>query len=149
MFSPACEPQTDKEWLAYYDLRWRILRKPWGQPLGNEKDVFDDTAVHRCIIDDKQNIIAIGRLHFIDENTAQIRYMAVEPQYEKQGLGSAILQSLEQAALQNNIHKIMLHSRDTAIGFYEKRHYQKIKPSHTLYNEIKHILMEKQFKAEK
>lgn len=142
VFPPAREPQTPEEWLAYYDLRWRVLRSPWHQPKGSEKDELEDHAVHRMIFDDN-HVIAIGRLHFLDDATAQIRYMAVNPDYEKQGLGKQILHSLEQAAKQQPINKILLHAREDATGFYEKQGYTCIKPSHTLYDEIKHFLMEK------
>ena len=32
------EPQTPKEFEAYYLLRYEVLRKPWKQPFGSEKD---------------------------------------------------------------------------------------------------------------
>ncbi|MEJ2362384.1 MAG: thioesterase, partial [Gammaproteobacteria bacterium] len=31
-------PQTKQEWQAYFDLRWRILRAPWQQARGSERD---------------------------------------------------------------------------------------------------------------
>ena len=63
--------------------------------------------------------------------------------YEKQDLGKQILHSIEQAAKEQPINKILLHAREDATGFYEKQGYTCIKPSHTLYDEIKHFLMEK------
>ncbi len=30
-------PKTELEWVNYYDLRYRILRQPWNQPIGSEK----------------------------------------------------------------------------------------------------------------
>ena len=32
------EPKTKEDFKKYYDLRWRILRKPWNQPRGSEKE---------------------------------------------------------------------------------------------------------------
>ena len=34
-------PNTDLEFEAYYELRWRVLRKPWGQARGTEHDEYD------------------------------------------------------------------------------------------------------------
>lgn len=136
------EPRTSEEWRAYYNLRWQVLRAPWQQPRGSEKDELDDEALHHMIIDDQQ-VIAVGRVHFIDAHTAQIRYMAVDPEYEKRGYGKQLLLSLEKSVKENNIHEIILHARESVTGFYEKQGYIIIKPSHTLFKKIKHYLMVK------
>ena len=39
-------PRTPKEFEEYYDLRWRILRAPWQQPRGSEKDDWEHLADH-------------------------------------------------------------------------------------------------------
>ena len=144
MVSPARESESPEEWFAYYDLRWRVLRAPWNQPRGSEKDELEDEAIHRIIVDDNQMVVAAGRIHFTSSQTAQIRYMVVAQDYERQGLATTILNSLEQAALMNNCSNIILHAREDALGFYQKRGYTTIEPSHTLYNKIKHYLMRKQ-----
>lgn len=136
------EPRTSEEWRAYYNLRWQVLRAPWQQPRGSEKDELDDEALHHMIIDNQQ-VIAVGRVHFIDTHTAQIRYMAVDPEYEKRGYGKQLLLSLEKSVKENNIHEIILHARESVTGFYEKQGYIIIKPSHTLFKKIKHYLMVK------
>lgn len=136
------EPRTSEEWRAYYNLRWQVLRAPWQQPRGSEKDELDDEALHHMIIDNQQ-VIAVGRVHFIDAHTAQIRYMAVAPEYEKRGYGKQLLLSLEKSVKENNIHEIILHARESVTGFYEKQGYIIIKPSHTLFKKIKHYLMVK------
>lgn len=134
------EPRTSEEWRAYYNLRWQVLRAPWQQPRGSEKDELDDEALHHMIIDNQQ-VIAVGRVHFIDAHTAQIRYMAVAPEYEKRGYGKQLLLSLEKSVKENNIHEIILHARESVTGFYEKQGYIIIRPSHTLFKKIKHYLM--------
>lgn len=95
------------------------------------------------IVNERQDIIAVGRIHFTDKNTAQVRYMAVSPEYQGQGHGSMVLNALEQEAVKHNTRKIFLHARENAKGFYLNRGYSIVEPSHTLYNSIKHYLMEK------
>lgn len=132
----------DKEYSDYYLLRWKILRAPWGQNKDSVKDCLEDDSIHRiAILDDK--IIACGRLHFIDQITAQIRYMAVANDFMKKGVGTDIIVSLEDAAKENNIQTIILHARETVVGFYEKRGYQLIEKSHLLFNDIQHYKMQK------
>lgn len=136
-------PLNQNEYADYYLLRWQVLRAPWKQAKGSEKDELEDNATHRmAILDDK--IIAVGRLHFIDKTTAQIRYMAVAKDFMKKGFGTKILASLEDAARDNNYETIFLHAREVSVSFYKKRGYQLIEKSHLLFNEIQHYKMQKQ-----
>ncbi|NNE38304.1 MAG: GNAT family N-acetyltransferase, partial [Gammaproteobacteria bacterium] len=69
-------PITSQDFDQYYDLRWRILRAPWDQPRGSEKDKHEESAHHVCIKSDTGNVIGVGRLHIASPGIAQIRYMA-------------------------------------------------------------------------
>ncbi|MCK5335400.1 MAG: GNAT family N-acetyltransferase, partial [Gammaproteobacteria bacterium] len=135
-------PESDDEWNQYFDLRWQVLRKPWQQPRGSEKDELEENSIHRLAIIDQQ-VVAVGRLHFISQHEVQIRYMAVTTEFQRQGFGDKILQALEAAALKRKIKVISLNARENAIPFYKKNHYKITGPSHTLYNEIKHVKMKK------
>ena len=135
-------PQHGNEYVAYYSLRWQVLRAPWNQDRGTEKDNLDENAVHRiAVLNDA--IIACGRLHDINKATAQIRYMAVAKEFINKGIGTKLLASLEDAAVDNNYETILLHAREASVNFYEKRGYLLIKKSHLLFNEIQHYKMQK------
>ena len=133
-------PSCSEEFKAYYNLRWRILRKPWGQPEGSEKDTLENECIH-VIAKDGNNIIGIGRLQFNSEHEAQIRYMAIEPAYEKQGIGKAIVANLEEQAAKKYCETIMLDAREPATGFYEKLGYVKKEKTYLLFNCIQHFRM--------
>lgn len=135
-------PQTQQEFLDYYDLRWRILRAPWNQPKGSEQDELEGEAIHIIAVENDK-IVGCGRAHFNSEDEAQIRYMAVENQWQGKGVGKLILDELEKGVKQKGAKKIILHARENVIKFYEKNGYKIIKPSHTLFGEIKHFLMSK------
>ena len=136
-------PKSSADYSKYYDLRWRILRAPWQQVQGSEKDELEATAFHLMAME-KDLIVAVGRLHFIDDSTAQIRYMAVESDYEGRGYGKAILTTLEKHALLYKIKKIILDARENAVGFYQKQGYDIINESHVLYGEIRHFRMKRE-----
>ena len=136
-------PESDSDWEAYYNLRWELLRKPWDQPRGSEKDDKDDDAYHVMVVDQDDNIIGVGRVHFNDETESQVRYMAVKEEWSKKGIGSLILTRLEQHAKDNGATKIMLYARENAIDFYLKRGYFNQGPAHNLYGEIPHLFMTK------
>ncbi len=136
-------PKTKDELARYYQLRWQILRKPWGQPLGSEQDEHEKQAIHRMIVNEQGDILAIGRLEKADKYQGKIRYMAVSEAAQGQGLGKQIINALELKASQLGMKEIILNAREHAIGFYEQLGYQTEEFSHTLFDEIKHYTMVK------
>jgi N-acetylglutamate synthase-like GNAT family acetyltransferase len=138
------EPRTPDEWEAYYVLRYRILRKPWGAPLGSERDELEHKACHRIAIEQSTGrIVGCGRIHRLDDGRAQIRYMAVEDDCRGMGIGSLLLDSLERWATEQNIHTIVLNARTSAAAFYQRHGYSTIAPAHTLFGTIEHVQMQK------
>jgi len=140
-------PQSDSDWQAYYDLRRRILRAPWRTD-GSARDETDDNGIHRMVVcNSSGNIIAVGRLHRLDDRQGQIRYMAVEQGYERQGNGSLLLASLEKAARDTGLETVILHARENALPFYLRHGYTRVEPSYLLFGEIQHHLMTKRLIA--
>lgn len=135
-------PQTRQEFFDYYDLRWRILRAPWNQPKGSEQDELEGQAIHIIAVE-SDKIVGCGRAHFNSDSEAQIRYMAVENEWQGKGVGKLILDELEKRVIAKGAKKIILHARENVVNFYEKNGYAIIKPSHTLFGVIPHYLMEK------
>jgi ribosomal protein S18 acetylase RimI-like enzyme len=136
-------PETKDEFARYYDLRWRILRAPWNQPKGSEQDELEGQAIHIIAIDGDK-IVGCGRAHFNTEDEAQIRYMAVENEWQGKEIGKLILDELERRVLEKGAKKIVLHARENVVRFYEKNGYNIVRESHTLFGEIKHFLMKKE-----
>ena len=137
------EPKTKEEFKLYFYLRWKILRKPWLKPIKSERDNSEKFSIHRMIINDVMQAVAVGRLQINSDNQAQIRFMAVEDKYQGMGLGSRILNELENIAKEKKCNHIILQSRESAIQFYKINGYKIIQKSHILFNEIQHWLMEK------
>ena len=137
------EPATEKDFELYYDLRWRILRKPWDQPKGSEKDDLEDEAIHVMVCNEDRIPVGIGRAHFNSEDEAQIRYMAVEEEWQGKGIGKTILTRLEEKIKVQGAKYIVLNARDIAINFYEKHGYEIVKEAHTLFDVIPHYKMRK------
>lgn len=135
-------PSTQKEFDDYYDLRWRILRSPWNKPKGSEKDDKEQNAIHLMAVEEGK-IIGCGRAHFNSDTEAQIRYMAVETEYQNKGVGKAILLELENKVIEKGAKKIVLNARENVIKFYQKNGFKVVKESHTLFGVIKHYLMVK------
>ncbi|MDT8452052.1 MAG: GNAT family N-acetyltransferase [Gammaproteobacteria bacterium] len=135
------QPETEKEFEAYYELRWRVLREPWQQPAGSEKDELEIESFHIMASDENNKVVGVGRLHFNTKTEAQIRYMAVAPEYETQGIGTSILEALEAKARQQQYKTIVLHARENVVGFYQKKGYELLEKSHLLFGTIQHFRM--------
>jgi N-acetylglutamate synthase-like GNAT family acetyltransferase len=136
------QPETAEEFAQYYELRWRILRKPWGQPRGSEQDMEESDAYHIMAVDNDQ-VLAVARLQFPLPSQAQLRYMAVDDQYQGQGIGRAIVKHMEQYARQQGADSLFLHARDNALGFYKSMGYNISEKSYLLFESIQHYKMQK------
>ena len=135
-------PRTSEECEEYFHLRWKLLRAPWEQPPGSEKDVLEDQSFHLFVkLNDMP--VAVGRLHFNTELEAQIRYMAVVPKQRKKGIGRMIVLRLEEEARQRKADSIVLNARENSIGFYQKMGFLITGKGHTLFNKIQHVTMRK------
>lgn len=135
-------PKTQIEWELYFDLRYRILRKPLNQPLGSERNDGDATGEHFALFENGK-MLAIARLDFIENNEAQVRFVAVEADLQGKGYGKKIMEAVENRCIEKNVSKLILHARDYAVLFYQRLNYQLIGPSYKLFDVLQHYLMEK------
>lgn len=110
------------EYHAMVALRYKVLRQPLGlnfslEELNKENDdilvanIEDDEVLGCCIL------TAAG------ENTLRLRQMAVNERFQKRGIGDGLLHYCEKIAVDKGYNRIVMHARDTAIGFYEKMGY--------------------------
>lgn len=87
--------------------------------------------------------LAIGRLHFNSPVEAQVRFMAVEPHAQGQGLGGSILQEFEKRARAAGATSIVLNAREDAQRFYQKHGFHTVGPAPTIFDAVKHVRMRK------
>ena len=136
------QPSSAEEFSQYYNLRWRLLRAPWGEPEGSEVDAIEDRCFHVMVLDSDRTV-GVGRLQFNTADEAQIRYMAVDRDYERRGIGRMIVTALEHEAKNNNIRSVVLDAREPAVGFYKNLGYSIEAKSYLLFDEIQHYRMRK------
>lgn len=111
------------EYQAMVSLRMKILREPLGlsfnkEDLEKEKNdillsAYDDDVMVGCCV-----------LTKINEETCQLRQMAVISSMQKNGLGSGLLDFAEKVAYDNGFRRMVMHARKTAVGFYQKQGYE-------------------------
>jgi N-acetylglutamate synthase-like GNAT family acetyltransferase len=124
------------------DLRYDILRQPWNQPKETSTDGMEATSIN-AFIEDNKKVIACGRLQDNGGGLGQIRYMAVDANYQGKGLGKLIVTKLEEEALKINLHTIELQARENAVAFYKSQGYGVKEASFKLWDTIQHYLMTK------
>jgi len=133
-------PKTKHEFEDYFELRWRILRKPWNEPQGSEQDDDEDSSYH-LMATENDKVIGVARLQIINNNSAQLRYMAVDNNHQKQGVGRSVIEHLEAYAKQHGVSELFLHARDNALLFYKKLGYEITEKSYLLFNSVQHYKM--------
>lgn len=138
-------PQNPIEWECYFNLRFDVLRAAWGQPKGSETDSDDDSSTHAAIFVPNVVCAAAGRLHHLTERpgVGQVRYMAVHPTWQGNGLGSLVLKYLESKAKLQGLNLITLNARESALPFYIKNGYSIIAEGPLVWGLIPHKICTK------
>lgn len=127
------------------NLRYYILRKPWNQPIETATDGMEDKAIN-AFIEDNEKVVACGRLQDNGEGIGQIRYMAVDDNYQGKGLGKLIVAKLEEEAKRIHLTTIELQARENALEFYKSQGYIVKETTFKLWDIIQHYLMTKEIK---
>lgn len=138
------EPLTPEDFEKYYRLRWEVLRKPWNQARGTEKDEAEDSSIHVMVMDEADECVGVSRLQFISPTEAQVRFMGVRDDQQGKGLGKKLMKYLEEKAKEKGATKIVLQARENAVDFYLSIGYSKKEKTHLLWDLIQHYRMEKE-----
>jgi N-acetylglutamate synthase-like GNAT family acetyltransferase len=124
-------------------LRYEVLRKPWDQPRGSEKDDQEETSVHIMAVDEKENVLGVCRLQFNSADVAQLRFMGVKENTQGLGIGKKLIGYAEQKARSEGASKMILQAREIAVEFYKACGYSIVEKSFLMWGKIQHYLMEK------
>lgn len=141
-------PTTSEEWEQYYDLRFTVLREPWGQLKGSEVLNDEDQADHAMVIDsESEKIVGVARMQTNSSTQGQVRCVAVLPAVQGRGVGKLLMNYLENIAQQKGFTEIVLDARENAVKFYLSIGYEIIGESYLLFGVIPHFKMIKRFTA--
>jgi N-acetylglutamate synthase-like GNAT family acetyltransferase len=126
-----------------FALRWKVLRAPWNQPHGSEKDDQELQATQFIAAGPDGKVAGTGRLQQTAPGTGQIRYMAVDPNFQGKGIGRLLIRAMESEARSMGMTRLFLQARENAIPFYHAMGYEITEKSFVLYNSIQHYRMER------
>ncbi len=130
-----------KEYKQILQLRYSILREPLGLEFDKDELEKEKDNIHIAAFEDDE-LLGCCMLTKFDNDTLQLRQMAVKDNQQRKGIGASIMAFAENLSKDKGYKKIMMHARDTAVGFYEKFGYQ-IKSDPFIEVKVPHHVMEK------
>ncbi len=107
---------------AMIHLRITVLLNPIGVPASfiNKEKEAADVLIGAF---EKEELVGCCVLTKINEQTVQLRQMAVDIAAQGTGIGGAIVDFAEKTAKEKGFKILMMHARDVVITFYEKCGY--------------------------
>lgn len=133
---------SDPEYKEEYALRNEVLRHPLGLDLKDEDLSRDQEDIHLGGFV-SGTLAAFLLLHPLGDGVYQMRQVCVKPELQGKGYGRALIEASEQLLQKQQAHKIVLHARRTASGFYQKLEYS-VSGEGFLELGIPHLPMEKE-----
>ncbi len=118
-------PLTREDFKNYYDLRYRILRQPWGQPHGTEKDDYEPISQHFMAVDDASGeILGVVKLFEKEPGVAWFSHLAVASSHQKKGIGKLLLAHVEDLARGQGYQIIGCMSRLNTTEYFARAGYR-------------------------
>ncbi len=91
-----------------------------------EWDEYDETAWH-AVAKSNHQVIGTGRL-IINQSTAKIGRMAIDPEYRGKGIGIEMLKALINKGKEKGVQEFVLHAQTHAITFYAREGFEPYGP---------------------
>ena len=113
-------PKTRDEFKAYYALRYKVLREPWGHPKGTEKDDYEPISEHFMAVNEQDEVVGVAKLYEKAEGVGYISHFAVASENQHKGIGHLLLKTVEQRAHEHGFKVIGTMARVTATAYFER-----------------------------
>jgi N-acetylglutamate synthase-like GNAT family acetyltransferase len=113
-------PKTREEFKAYYAVRYKVLREPWGHPKGTEKDDYEPISEHFMAVNEKGEVVGVAKLYEKSEGVGHISHLAVAQEHQHKGVGHLLLKTVEERAHERGFRTLGTMARVTATAYFEK-----------------------------
>lgn len=112
------------EYWATVALRERWLREPLGLRFTDEELAGEGDSRHlACYVGEE--LVGCALLRPVDAERMRMRQLVVRPDFQRQDLGTALVERSEEVARRSGFRVMVLHARDTSVGFYERLGYRR------------------------
>ena len=113
-------PKTRDDFKAYYALRYKILREPWGHPKGTEKDDYEPISEHFMAVNEKGDVVGAVKLYEKSGGVGYISHLVVAAEHQHKGIGRLLLDTVEQRARERGFKVIGTMARVTSTAYFER-----------------------------
>lgn len=118
-------PKTPEDFKAYYALRYKVLREPWGHPKGTEKDDYEAISEHFMAVDEMTGeVLGVVKLFEKEAGVGKISHLAIAAEQQHKGIGNFLIEAVEQRARERGFKTIGAMARVTATAYFEKHGYR-------------------------
>jgi predicted GNAT family N-acyltransferase len=125
MIKPVVILHGSRQYEQACQLRDEILRKPLGLSLYDEDLQAESTFYHYGIFDEDTIIACVVAVPDTG-SLVQIRQMAVARDHRSKGVGTHLMQYIEESLLKKGFSNFFLNARREAVSFYQKLGYRTI-----------------------
>jgi GNAT superfamily N-acetyltransferase len=115
--------QDRNQWQVYHAIRRHVLFELRGQADYDEGHPDEHRENHLPLLfiyDD----VPVGTVRLdiglVGTDPGTVRLVAIIPQYQRQGIGRAMMHALERLAADKGITRLEVHAAPDAVAFYEK-----------------------------
>ncbi len=126
-------------------LRDEVLRKPLGLEFSQEEMALECEDLHLACYDKFNRLLGCIVLSAVDEETIEMKQIAVIAKRQKKGIGSLLVRASELLSKQKKYKEIVLKARAKAVPFYNGLEYIKRGKAFTEVS-LKHYKMYKKLK---
>lgn len=116
--------RVTNEWqrAGVHYVRTEAMCLGFGIPL--EMEFGEDTPEDKYILVlDGHRPVSTCRIHYISENEGKIERVATIAEYRGKKYGSAAITEAEKWMKENGVNRVLINSREAALGFYERLGY--------------------------
>lgn len=117
--------KTDKELKDAFYVRQTVFVQEQNVPIEEEIDAYEEDSVHFVLYDDDKKPIGAGRYRTFDEY-GKVERICILSTNRKGGAGKAVMNKIEEYALNNGAPALKLNAQTHAIPFYSKLGYEVI-----------------------
>lgn len=115
------KPKTREDFKAYYDLRYKVLREPWGLQKGTEKDDYEPISQHFMAVDDATGeVVGCAKLFEKEDGVGWLSHLAVAANRQHKGIGKQLMSHIEEIAKQEGYKRIGCLARLNTTDYFEK-----------------------------
>lgn len=111
------------EWKVARQLRYALFFEKHSLPQSVLDDGKEENAQHLVAAID-EHVVGYGRLSATTSSLFQISQMVVAPEFQGQGVGTAVLRTLIKLANSNGASLIELNARLPAVKFYSSEGFR-------------------------